>query len=79
MDRQIQRLAIVNRGEPAVRVLTAVAELIRRAGGHRSAPSCSTPIRTPTPGTYERPTTRCRSGRDVRRPGRRHAPIPLSR
>jgi acetyl/propionyl-CoA carboxylase alpha subunit/acetyl-CoA carboxylase carboxyltransferase component len=27
MDRQIRRLAIVNRGEPAVRALTAVAEL----------------------------------------------------
>ncbi len=27
MDRQIRRLAIMNRGEPAVRALTAVAEL----------------------------------------------------
>ena len=32
MDRQIRRLAIVNRGEPAVRALTAVAEL-NQAGG----------------------------------------------
>jgi acetyl/propionyl-CoA carboxylase alpha subunit/acetyl-CoA carboxylase carboxyltransferase component len=37
MDRQIRRLGIVNRGEPAVRALTAVAEL-NQAGGQ--------PIRT---------------------------------
>ena len=32
MDRQIQRLGIVNRGEPAVRALTAVAELNQEGG-----------------------------------------------
>ena len=32
MDRPIRRLGIVNRGEPAVRALTAVAEL-NQAGG----------------------------------------------
>ena len=32
MDRQIQRLGIVNRGEPAVRALTAIAELNQEGG-----------------------------------------------
>ena len=33
MDRQIQRLGIVNRGEPAMRALTAVAELNQEPAG----------------------------------------------
>ena len=80
MDRTDPRLGIVNRGEPAVRALTAVAEL------NQAGRAATDPHRRALHRSGRRLLVRARGrrrgaarDRDVRRPGRRHAPIALSR
>ena len=54
--RKFSRIAIVNRGEPAMRFINAVARVQRRARHGRCAPSRCTPTRTARPCSCARPT-----------------------